>query len=342
MRSASSPAEDAPAVMWRDGVHIAGTSIWCDARRARDVCFVSAAHAIDSARHGQLIATQETLALLAPSQLAANSQLAVPCARPFTLGTLRLELVRSGLGPGAASLAVDVAGTRILYAPAIGASGGLGGDCDLRRCDVLVLDSTYGMPAFAFPSRDEAVAACLSEVAAIVAAGGAAVLLVTSPSKGLDVLVRLAEAGVAIAAHRAIHQAAQRLRPLMSLPAVRRIERAAPPAMLSGHAVVWPLQRRAALDTVPLPPNSRVVLVSGAAVEPAAVAAARADAAIAWSNRADYAALGAYADASGAALIYTVGAHAESFAQTLASESRVARPLQPPRQMPLFEAAHGS
>ena len=35
-------AQVAP-VTWRDGVHLTGTPIWCDARRRRDVCFVSSA-----------------------------------------------------------------------------------------------------------------------------------------------------------------------------------------------------------------------------------------------------------------------------------------------------------
>ena len=41
----SAPGALAP-VTWRDGVHLTGTPIWCDARRRRDVCFVSRADRI--------------------------------------------------------------------------------------------------------------------------------------------------------------------------------------------------------------------------------------------------------------------------------------------------------
>ena len=98
------PVGDQP-VTWRDGVHLTGTSIWCDALRARDVCFVSRANAVTTARHGQLCATAETLALLDSGDRGRrpSSVLPVPYARPFTLGTRRIELFRSGAGLGAAS-----------------------------------------------------------------------------------------------------------------------------------------------------------------------------------------------------------------------------------------------
>src|SRR5687767_15843485 len=85
----------APAlpVSWRDGVHLTGTSIWCDALRRRDVCFVSAADRVGRLAHGQLIATPTTIALLGASP---GAHLAVPVRKPFTLGTQRLELIPSG------------------------------------------------------------------------------------------------------------------------------------------------------------------------------------------------------------------------------------------------------
>ena len=60
----TSPAHQPQPVTWRDGVHLTGTPIWCDARRRRDVCFVSSADRVGRAGHGQLIGTPLTLALL--------------------------------------------------------------------------------------------------------------------------------------------------------------------------------------------------------------------------------------------------------------------------------------
>ncbi|HWN71727.1 MAG TPA: hypothetical protein VNM90_29015, partial [Haliangium sp.] len=176
------------AVEWRSGIHLRGTSIWCDARRPRDVCFASCAHAAGASRHGQLIGTAATLALLGPDAAPDSARLSVPYGRPFTLGSIRLELLRTGHAPGSAALLANVAGQRILCAGAINPhGGGLGGTAELRPCDVLVIDASYGHPRYAFPPVEHAVAAVRAFALEIASAAGVAVLLVSSPSKGLDV-----------------------------------------------------------------------------------------------------------------------------------------------------------
>src|SRR5688572_7715787 len=147
-------------VAWRDGVHVLGTSIWCDARRARAVCFVSAADRTGRAGHGQLIATAATLALLGA---ARDAHLAAPMHRPFTLGTHRLCLIPSGYGPGAAALTVEVGDHRVLYAGAIHPAR-----ADLAPCQTLVVAAPYGERHHAFPADAEArvIEACHDAVAA--------------------------------------------------------------------------------------------------------------------------------------------------------------------------------
>src|SRR5262245_56415942 len=146
------PPPTTEPVTWRDGVHITGTAIWCDARRARDVCFASSAERVGRTGHGQLIATAATLA-----QLGADGvHLAAPYRRPFTLGTVRLEIVPTGHALGAAALLVDAGGQRVFYAGVVGANGGLGELPELRACDTLVVAAPYGRPEHRFPPRDEA------------------------------------------------------------------------------------------------------------------------------------------------------------------------------------------
>src|SRR5689334_22757699 len=93
-RSRPPSAPTPPPVEWRDGVHIIDTPLWCDARRAREACFVSSALIPEASRHRQVIATAETIALLPE---ASRQSLAVTYGRPFTLGDARLELFPSGI-----------------------------------------------------------------------------------------------------------------------------------------------------------------------------------------------------------------------------------------------------
>lgn len=334
---AAPPAADQP-VVWRGGVHISGTAIWCDARRARELCFVSRADRVPASQHGQIIATGETLALLSHHGRRADaaSELSVPLGRPFSLGTLRLELIRSGSAIGAASLSVDLGDFRVVYAGAVNPDGGgLGGAADQRNCAALVVDAHYGHARFRFPPVDQAVDEATALAGRVVGAGGALVLLVTSPLKGLDVAHRLGGApGAEQLAHRSIHHAAQKLRAAgFAAPPVRRFAASRVPP---GQVLLWPVGRRAELDRVELPPASEVALVSGAAAEREAVARARAGHGITWSSQADHAALIRYVEETGAGSVHLFGRFAEAMAVELSGHGLSARALGPPLQMSLF------
>jgi len=315
-------------VSWRDGVHVTGTPIWCDARRARDLCFVSSADRVGRAGHGQLIATAETLAQLGAGE---GAHLSVPYRRPFTLGTLRLELMPSGHALGGAALLVDAGDRRVLCAGVMAPSGGgLGEAGEVRRCDVLVLAAPYGAAHHVFPSPADAAAQVIDDCRRAIAGGTVVVALVTSASKGLDVAARLIAEGLEVRAHRSIHHAARRL--AAANIAVPGVGRAGGPK----GALVWPVRERARLATVLDGVRHRVILVSGLATEPDAVAALGVDAAYAWSNAADRAALRTLATSTGAERVYLTGRSADAAAEAIGAHARV---LAPPRQMRLFEEA---
>lgn len=330
-RPKTAPPVVDPPVTWRDGVHLTGTSIWCDALRARDVCFVSRADAVTAARHGQLCATAETLALLggAEGRRQPESVLAVPYARPFTLGTRRIELIRSGAGLGGASLLVDIDGMRVVYAGAIDVrGGGLGGVADVRSCDTVILDAALAAPGVVFEPTAALIERLVDHVRATLAAGGTAVLLVSSPARGLDVAAALSAAAIPIAAHRAIGQAARRIGadPLPQFSPSR------------SRALLWPIAARDALSKLTRPAGTTVALISGRALaEPGLAADLGADCAFAWTCHASADELAAYVEACGARTIYFTHRHAETMAARLDGGSRVARTLGPPMQMQLFE-----
>ncbi|ACY18147.1 hypothetical protein [Haliangium ochraceum] len=334
---------------WRNGVHLQDTPIWCDARRPRDVCFISHAHADGVPRHGQLIATAATLALLGPEAGGRDARLAVPYGRPFTLGQVRLELLRSGVGAGSAGLLADVRGRRILYMGAVDADGGgagvgadageaargLGGTAEARACDTLIVSASYGRRECVFPARAEAAAKALAFARETVAGGGVAALLVSSPTKALDVAAYLAarDPALPLLAHRAMATASQRLRTVEAdAPRLRAwSSKRAEPAVL-----LWPLRARESLGA--LPAGSRAALVSGRAADAGALRELGVDTGFAWSDRADYPALLAYVERVGASEVLLASAQGDELAEDLHAPGRVVRMLRPPQQMALFGA----
>jgi len=321
-------------VTWRDGVHVDGTVLWCDARRARAVCFVSSADRLGRAGHGQLIGTRETLAQV---RAVPAERLVVPYHRPFTLGTLRLELAPSGHALGAAMLSTDHAGRRILYAgPVAPAGGGLGGVATARPCDVLVVAARYGRREHAFPPAETAAAALSAWAQEVCASGAAAVVLVTSAAKGLDVAARLATDGVVCGGHRALHGAARALRVAgAGVPTLRG------QAALAGRALLWLAADRRGLARAIGAVPSRRALASGLAREPAAVAELGVDAAFAWSNAADRDRLVAFIRATGAREVCLTDRCAEDVRAALGARAG-ARVLAPPRQMALWGEPSGT
>jgi hypothetical protein len=307
--------------VWRDGVHVSGTPIWCDARRRRDVCFASAADRV-ARGHGQLIATPDTLALVGTR---GDGDLAVPTRRRFTLGTLRLELIPSGRGIGAAALHVDVAGKTVLYAGAVRTAAGSGEPAEVRACDALVVGAPFGEPHHAFPS--------IADVAAEVRAWATArladrpVLVVDSVVDALEVVVWLPE--LAFAAGKPVRDAVDRVaRPddasRATTDVLVRIGTVAIPALAAPSArharVTIRIAGERASDAGPR------ALVSGRAIDGHAGFAAG----FAWASAAGHRDLLAWIAQTGARQVYVTGPCADAIARATGGHV-----LGPPTQMQL-------
>jgi hypothetical protein len=330
-------------VTWRDGVHLTATPIWCDARRRRDICFVSSAERVGRAGHGQLIATPLTLALLGASQ---GGHLGVPLRQRFTLGTLRLELIASGRGPGAAALHVDNAGHRVLYAGAIrpytgprpGAAerlaenrGIAGGGAmaiepaEVRTCDALVVAAPFGATHHVFPPLGEVITHVLEWTHAQLANGRAPVLLVDGVLEGLEVAGVLA--GLAVTLARPIRDAVKRAgaspptEPDDARPRTRRATEAT--------VFVWLASDRGGLARALGGRPHALARLSGHTLDGDSAG----DTSFAWAGAADRAQLLAWIESTGAREVFVTGACATEIASSLGNRARV---LGPPHQMTLF------
>jgi hypothetical protein len=328
-------------VTWRDGVHISDTPIWCDARRRRDVCFVSSADRVGRTGHGQLIGSPLTLALLGAG---GGGHLAVPLHRRFTLGTVRLELIASGRGPGAAALFVDIAGKTILYAGAIRTSGIE--PAGVRACDAVVVAAPY---ARTFVPLAKAIEQTLDWTARELVAGRRPVLLVDTALDGLEVAMALATAGIPIAGARAIREAAQRAGDLAVDAIAAANARAVRDAELRGdktseiedapralqiaspgkdpRAIVWLARDRAGLQRATSNVTTSIAALGGEELD--------ADACFEWTNASGTNDVLAWIESTNAREVYVTGACADEIARVLGARARV---IGPPHQMTLFEA----
>jgi hypothetical protein len=324
-------------VSWRDGVHLTDTSIWCDARRRRDVCFVSSADRVGRG-HGQLIGTPLTLALAN----AAAGNLAVPLRQRFTLGTLRLELIASGRGPGAAALFVDRDGKKLLYAgPVRPYEGTRVAAADVRACDTLVVDAPFGATRRTFAALDGVIDRTLAWVRKELAAARRPVLLVDTALDGLEVATVLAAEGFALAAAKPVRDLATRMSALDTTVLRKkttngtsgRSAKAAPAIAAPAkelRATIWLDGDRNAPAAVTDRPHS-TALVSGRTE-----ASIPTTATFCWPHAADRGSLLAWIEATRAKEIFVTGACAKHVAGALGDRAKV---LGPPEQLTLFAEA---
>jgi putative mRNA 3-end processing factor len=301
-------------VSWRDGVHLTGTPIWCDARRRRDVCFVSSADRVGRAGHGQLIATPVTLAMMGADR--DGGHLAVPLRRPFTLGTTRLELIPSGRGLGAAALYVDLGGRSVLYAGAIRTVDS-SEPAEVRACDAVVVGAPLGEAAHKLGKQSSVTNAVIEWTRERLAAGKTPVLVVDTVFDGLEVATALAAAKLVVAGSRALRDVALRAGAYAHLPAIRAPGREPAPLI------------RVDSDRIKLADSSATALVSYRAV----CGATGYDAAFAWPFVATRKQLLEWIEQSRAKDVFVTGAAADAIVGALGPRARV---LGPPTQMALF------
>lgn len=305
---------------WRDGVHLTGTPIWCDARRRRDICFVSSADRLARAGHGQLIGTPLTLALLGTK---GEGDLAVPVRQRFTLGTLRLELIPSGRGLGAAALFVDAGGRATLYAGAVRTQrGGIGDAAEVRACEALVVHAPFGEAHHVFPRLPEVTEKAAAWAKAELAAERRPVLFCDTALDGLELAVTLGAHGLAIAGARAIRDAAARITGRTPLPPIGTPGK-------EPRVVIWLDGDHGGLVKALAGKRFSTALASGRAVE----GATGYDAGFPWATAADRKALLAWIDSANAREVFVTGPCADAVAAALGPRARV---VGPPRQMALF------
>lgn len=124
------------AIRWQAGLHVVGTSLWCDALRPRGACFVSSLNLLLGDRRGVkqlIVSTDIGGAIEALKLVPAHAVLPVRPYRPFLLGRARVEVLETG-EPCEAALCVEVDGRRVVYVDALPA-----GAVTLRDADVLVV-----------------------------------------------------------------------------------------------------------------------------------------------------------------------------------------------------------
>ncbi len=328
-----------PIELHRGELRVTGSPLHLDARRRAPCAFVSHAHGDHIGRHDRTIATPATLALMRhrlgePKRAARAEHLPVGYRQPFGLGPLTLELFSAGHVLGSAQLKVTLPDGRTL-----GYTGDLCTDTthaaersEVMPCDVLVMESTFGLPRYVFPPKEETLARVRRFCDDALADGVTPVLLGYSLGKAQEILAFLLSAGYACRAHPVVH-AVNKVYEAFGVPlqGVKVLDPEQPPV---GEVVVVPPQLAwsPAMRGVQ---RRRTAMLTGWAIDGDRFFKG-VHAAFPLSDHCDFPSLLAYARASGAGRVYTVHGHADELAAALRKEGIRAQPLREESQLELL------
>ena len=313
-------------VTWDRGISLVGHGLWLDPLTVRDLAFVSHAHTDHARRHRQALMTEATFALL-PRPLHPKEVRLLRHGDCVELDGATLSLHDAGHMLGSAQLLFEHAGCRLLYTGDMKLRrGGALGTTEVPRCDVLVIESTYGRPHFRFPDPEAAAEAVGLWCRRALDRKVTPVLLAHATGKAQEVMLALARFGFRFALEE------------RCVPSARAYEAAGVSLpdwiVLDGEpgdrvAIVPPVGK----DAVRRLDRYRTALISGWACDPDFWRIFGADCAFPFSDHCDFDELVDVVRLSGADQVYTVHGFAEDFARHLRRRGVRAHALQASEQL---------
>ncbi|MDB6169453.1 MAG: fold metallo-hydrolase [Verrucomicrobia bacterium] len=298
----------------RKGVWLPQIGWWLDAQSRTERAFVSHAHSDHIARHKEVLCTAATSRLLHARLPGRRAVTELPYGRSHDLefGT-RATLHPAGHILGSSQILIEhEEHGSLLYTGDFKLRAGLAAEpCATPHADVLIMETTFGLPRYVFPPESETIGRIIEFCRGAVAEGCTPVLLCYSLGKSQEVLMALAPAGLPVM----LHADTLRLTRICGEHGLRFPEyREFDAGRLGGHIVICPPHSQGLLDRIP---SRRTAVITGWALDAGATYRMRCDAAFPLSDHAGFDDLIAFVERVRPTRIYTLHGFAREFAQTL-------------------------
>ncbi|MBV8748783.1 MAG: MBL fold metallo-hydrolase [Candidatus Eremiobacteraeota bacterium] len=212
-------------------LYVADLDLWIDSRAPRTRCYVSHGHS-DHARAHDTIVTTPVNAAICRSRFARTASRAVSrgsrgpsperppqpaCdfeehafSEPWTDGEHRLTLFPAGHVLGSAQLLIESEHGRFVYTGDFKLTKSR--TCEpahVERCDVLLMECTFGRPRYVFPPREEVEAALIAFAQNALEDGVAPILHAYSLGKAQEAMAILGAADIPLTVHNAVAEIAR-------------------------------------------------------------------------------------------------------------------------------------
>jgi Cft2 family RNA processing exonuclease len=286
-------------------LYVAALDLWIDSMRERDRCYVSHGHSDHAREHGTVVTSVNNARVcrlrfgrktdrakqtsLLPDVVRPRREVAFEehaFNAPWTDGEHRLTLFSAGHVLGSSQLLIEGEAGSFVYTGDFKLTRSY--TCEppeVKKCDVLLMECTYGRPQYVFPSRDEIEDRIIDFATKALEDGCAPMFFAYSLGKAQEAMAILAKGGISITAHGAVHAMARVYEEAgVHLGPYEKYDAA---TYAGTSALIWPPSgktRPKAAHTRPI----RTAMLTGWALDTGAAYRYGADAIIPLSDHADF------------------------------------------------------
>ncbi len=302
------------SVHYERGLELPDCGLWLDPWDPRDLAFVSHAHSDHIANHREVITSEATATLMGERLSGRRVENILPFGKPVSFKHFSITLLPAGHIFGSAQCLVEANGDSLLYTGDFKLRKGLSAEAtEWRSADTLIMETTYGLPRYAFPPSNEIIAGMINFCHETLEEGSVPILFGYSLGKSQEILCALAEAGLTPMLHGAVHRMTEiyrRLKP--EFPAFMKFDA----STVAGKVLICPPSANRSLMVKKIKKRKTAVL-SGWALDPGATFRYQCDAAFPLSDHADYPDLIRYVELVQPKRVLTVHGFAAAFARDL-------------------------
>ncbi len=317
-------------VSYDRGVYLPRQKLWLDPWDAKRLAFVSHAHSDHIAPHEEIIVSERTARLMLSRLPGSRVERVLPFDEKRTVHGLDLMLLPAGHIFGSAQCFLFAGNETLLYTGDFKLRPGKTAEqADWRKADILIMETTFGLPRYRFPPTEEVIDQIVAFCRETIDGGGVPVLLGYSLGKAQEILCSLDGAGLTPMLHGSVYQMT-RIYEQFGQSFCQYLRYNA--NNIAGKVLICPpsANHSRMLETIA---RKRVAMISGWAVDPNAVYRYQVDAAFALSDHADYDDLLRYVELVQPRRVFTLHGFAAAFARDLRQRGIEARALSEENQM---------
>jgi len=320
-------------VRFKQGVNLPQIGWWLDAQKSQARSFVSHAHSDHIASHREIIATRETASLMRLRMGGQRQEHILEFGQAFPADPgCEVKLYPAGHILGSAMLHATTEQGSLLYTGDFKLRPSLAAEpCVTPRADVLIMETTFGLPRYVFPPQEKIEADIVDFCRQALADKVTPVLYAYSLGKTQELLQIVGRAGLPVMLHATGHKVTRRYTELgMALPPHALLE----PRDHAGRVVITPPMMQHLEPLTWIHPK-RTAVATGWAMDRGAIHQNRCDAAFPLSDHADFPDLLALVDRVRPKVVYTLHGFAKEFAATLRARGTEAWAIGQQNQMDL-------